>query len=335
MLSSDNVGGTGGKSAFNANMLHRLPRHSIDQHQSRGTRIHCDSLHYTTQIKLSRNNKHDRSYRSACCFDQACRTRTGNLAVHGRPSGTLPIGPPSPGQNDIYRAEPIRLAVGRLQIWDHHRLKGNRSGRRWGGRSGGNASNPFRRGRSRKSLHFSVRAHPAVNLKRSVLQVWFCANSGKTDTGAFQEYSLHDQAELGHTPDNVSDLQAATLGTGLITAGVALFRTFKFDLHDLLKEAEPISKSERPWILIWGGAGITGIYLIQLARLLGFRIICAASPVNHEYVRSLGAEVVLDRWTEPRELMEQIRVATEDNVNERTRQTVGKHFTDRDYTFSR
>jgi NADPH:quinone reductase-like Zn-dependent oxidoreductase len=146
---------------------------------------------------------------------------------------------------------------------------------------------------------------------------------------------LHDQAELGHTPDNVSDLQAATLGTGLITAGVALFRTLKFDLHDLLKEAAPTSKSERPWILIWGGAGITGIYLIQLARLLRFRIICAASPVNHEYVRALGAEVVLDRWTEPGELIEQIREATGDNVSGRGKQTAGKRFTDRYDAFRR
>lgn len=176
---------------------------------------------------------------------------------------------------------------------------------------------------------------PIRHPETTIHQVWFCANSGKADTGAFQEYSLLDQTELGHTPDNVSDLQAATLGTGLITAGVALFRTLKFDLHDLLEEAEPTSKTERPWILIWGGAGITGIYLIQLAQLLGFKIICAASPVNHAYVRSLGAEVILDRWTEPRELVEQIRKATGDNVNERTRQTVGKRFTDRDHTFFR
>jgi len=146
---------------------------------------------------------------------------------------------------------------------------------------------------------------------------------------------LHDEAELGHTPDNVSGLQAATLGTGLITAGVALFRTLKFDLHDLLKEAEPTSKTERPWILIWGGAGITGIYLIQLARLLGFRIICAASPINHAYVRSLGAEVVLDRWTEPNDLIEQIREATGDNVSGLGKQNASKRFTHRYDDFPR
>ena len=335
MLSSDNVGGTGRKPAFNANMLLRLPGNSIDQQQSRGTLTHCDSLHYTTKIKLSRNNHHERSYRSACCFDQACRTRTRNLAVHGRSSGTVPVGQPSPGQDNTHWAKPIRLAVGCLQVRDHHRPQSHGPRRRWGGHSSGNACNPFQRGRSRKWPHQSLRAHPSVILKRPIPQVWFCANSGKVDTGAFQEYSLHDQAELGHTPDNVSDLQAATLGTGLITAGVALFRTLKFDLHDLLRGAEPTSNPERTWILIWGGAGITGIYLIQLARLLGFRIICAASPVNHAYVRSLGAEVVLDRWTEPRELIEQIREATEDNVSGPGGQNAGKRFTDRYDAFRR
>lgn len=66
---------------------------------------------------------------------------------------------------------------------------------------------------------------------------------------------------------------------------------------------------------IWGGAGITGVYLIQLAKLLGYRVICAASPVNEEYVTSLGADVVLDRWKKPEELVEAIREATKDQVS--------------------
>lgn len=43
-------------------------------------------------------------------------------------------------------------------------------------------------------------------------------------------------------------------------------------------------------------------------------MICAASPVNESYVRSLGAEIVLDRWTSPADLIDAIRKATDDNV---------------------
>ncbi|WVR07314.1 hypothetical protein IAU60_004355 [Kwoniella sp. DSM 27419] len=145
-------------------------------------------------------------------------------------------------------------------------------------------------------------------------RVWFCANSSADGTGAFQEYSVHSASEIGHTPEHITDCKAATLGTGLITAGVALFRTLGLELEDL-SAAQPMQrKADAPWILIWGGAGITGVYLIELARLLGYRIICSASPANHEYVRALGADVVLDRWSEPVELVNRIREATNDDV---------------------
>ncbi|WWD18872.1 hypothetical protein CI109_103327 [Kwoniella shandongensis] len=146
-------------------------------------------------------------------------------------------------------------------------------------------------------------------------RVWFCANSSVSGTGAFQEFSVHSASEIGHTPDHLSCQQAATLGTGLITAGVALFRTLGLSV-DALSSTTKVEKrkADAPWILIWGGAGITGVYLIELARLLGYRVICSASPSNHEYVRSLGADVVLDRWSDPKDLVKQIRKATQDNV---------------------
>jgi NADPH:quinone reductase-like Zn-dependent oxidoreductase len=103
------------------------------------------------------------------------------------------------------------------------------------------------------------------------------------------------------------------LGSGLLTAAVALFGTLRFPLVKVadLDDYSP----ESPWILVWGGAGITGVYLIQLARLLGFRVVCAASPINHEYVRSLGAEVVLDRWAHEESLVAEIHEVTQSNVS--------------------
>ncbi|WWD00982.1 hypothetical protein V866_007920 [Kwoniella sp. B9012] len=146
-------------------------------------------------------------------------------------------------------------------------------------------------------------------------RVWFCANSSASHTGAFQEYSVHSASEVGHTPNHIADQEAATLGTGLITAGVALFKTLGLSLECLSSTENKQGEEEHaPWVLIWGGSGITGVYLIELARLLGYRIICSASPVNHDYIKSLGADVVLDRWSDPNELVEKIREATEDNV---------------------
>ena len=129
---------------------------------------------------------------------------------------------------------------------------------------------------------------------------------------------MHSAYNVGHTPRNLTDEQAATLGTGLITAGVALFRTLGISLKELAqpKRSPSTGQSARPWILIWGGSGITGVYLIQLVHYLGYKVVCAASPENHEYVKSLGADVVLDRWATAESLVEDIRKATGDDVSQ-------------------
>lgn len=144
-------------------------------------------------------------------------------------------------------------------------------------------------------------------------QVWFCANGARPAAAAFQSYSVHSAAELAKTPSNLTSIEAATVPTGIVTAGVALFRTLNLDLA-LLANPPALAEADKPWMLVWGGAGSTGVFLIQLARLAGFRVVCAASPVNEEYVRSLGADVVLDRWQTAEQLVDQIRVATGDNV---------------------
>lgn len=94
---------------------------------------------------------------------------------------------------------------------------------------------------------------------------------------------------------------------------MALAKALDMDLYDFA-ELVPQAPGSRDWILVWGGAGITGVYLIQLAHHMGYRVICAASPSNHDYVRSLGAEVVLDRWSDPDSLVSQVREATCDSV---------------------
>lgn len=47
-------------------------------------------------------------------------------------------------------------------------------------------------------------------------------------------------------------------------------------------------------ILIQGGAGGVAGFAIQLAKHIGARVITTASAANHEYVRSLGADQVID-----------------------------------------
>lgn len=47
-------------------------------------------------------------------------------------------------------------------------------------------------------------------------------------------------------------------------------------------------------IFIAGGSGAIGTLAIQIARRRGWRVAASASPHNHDYMRSLGAEVTVD-----------------------------------------
>ena len=70
--------------------------------------------------------------------------------------------------------------------------------------------------------------------------------------------------------------EAATLPLALATAVQAL--------HARLK----IQKGDK--VLINGGASSVGLYAIQVATLAGATVFCTASPKNHDYLTSLGAQ---------------------------------------------
>jgi NADPH:quinone reductase-like Zn-dependent oxidoreductase len=51
-------------------------------------------------------------------------------------------------------------------------------------------------------------------------------------------------------------------------------------------------------ILILGAAGNVGAYAVQLAARAGVHVIATARPTDTDYIRSLGAEIVIDFKTE-------------------------------------
>ncbi|SNX87297.1 uncharacterized protein MEPE_06007 [Melanopsichium pennsylvanicum] len=144
---------------------------------------------------------------------------------------------------------------------------------------------------------------PADNSERwkSGDRVWTCADSREMRAGAYQRYSVHKKGTLAPVPERVEDEQAATLGTGLITAAVALFAFFKLPFAPLSVEnqLEKIGLEEnlegRGWILIYGGGAVTGIYAAQLASISKLRVISVASPSNFSYLSSNGVTECIDR----------------------------------------
>ena len=85
-------------------------------------------------------------------------------------------------------------------------------------------------------------------------------------------------------PDNVSHVDAAALALIGLTALISVEDTLK------LKKGETI--------LIHGGAGGVAAFAIELARYIGARVITTASAANHDYVRKLGADEVIDYRTQ-------------------------------------
>jgi NADPH:quinone reductase len=101
-----------------------------------------------------------------------------------------------------------------------------------------------------------------------------------TKKGGFAEFAVTTAHTVSRIPENVSFEDAAAIPTAGYTAYQALFRKL------------PIDQVET--ILIHGGAGGVGGFGVQLAKMAGKTVISTASAHNHEYVKSLGADYVID-----------------------------------------
>jgi NADPH:quinone reductase-like Zn-dependent oxidoreductase len=102
--------------------------------------------------------------------------------------------------------------------------------------------------------------------------------------GAYAEYAIVKQTEAAAKPARASHVEAASLPLVALTAWQALF-----DTADL---------QPGQTVLIHAGAGGVGSIAIQLAKWRGARVIATASERNHDFLRSLGADVVIDYTTQ-------------------------------------
>lgn len=113
------------------------------------------------------------------------------------------------------------------------------------------------------------------------------ANAVCHDDGTFGQYITVKGDVQIKIPDNLSFKDAATLGIGITTAGQALYQNLQLPL--------PESKEKATFpILIYGGSTATGAIAVQFAKLSGAFVITTCSPHNFEYIKSTGADVVLD-----------------------------------------
>ncbi|WP_410791672.1 NADP-dependent oxidoreductase [Kribbella sp. C-35] len=106
------------------------------------------------------------------------------------------------------------------------------------------------------------------------------ARPGKDRIGTFAERIAVAEADLALKPASVSIEEAASLPLVALTAWQALV------------EKGNVRPGQR--VLIHAGAGGVGTIAIQLAKYLGATVATTVSSGNAEFVRELGADIVID-----------------------------------------
>jgi NADPH:quinone reductase-like Zn-dependent oxidoreductase len=102
--------------------------------------------------------------------------------------------------------------------------------------------------------------------------------------GAYAEKIAVKASIVARKPNSLSHVEVAAVSLIGLTALVSIEDTLK------LQSGEKI--------LIQGGAGGVASFAIQIAKHIGAYVITTASASNHDYVRELGADEVIDYTTQ-------------------------------------
>jgi len=97
---------------------------------------------------------------------------------------------------------------------------------------------------------------------------------------AYAEKISIKAAIVGKKPEKLTHVESAAVALIGLTALCSVEDTLQ------LKSGETI--------LVQGGAGGVASFAIQLAKHLGARVITTASKANHDYLRGLGADEIID-----------------------------------------
>ncbi|PYH42541.1 zinc-binding alcohol dehydrogenase family protein [Aspergillus saccharolyticus JOP 1030-1] len=128
-------------------------------------------------------------------------------------------------------------------------------------------------------------------------RVFFQGIIGHYPASTFQQYCVMPAELVATTPAGISDDQAAGISLASVAVVTGFYDQTGHGIAPPPWTAEGGAEAGKgKAIAILGGASSVGQYAIQFARLSGFeRIITTASAAHHEFLKGLGAHVVLDR----------------------------------------
>ncbi|MBI5357724.1 NADP-dependent oxidoreductase [Candidatus Saccharibacteria bacterium] len=115
-------------------------------------------------------------------------------------------------------------------------------------------------------------------------KVYGQANVVAGNSGAFAEFAATAEQQIAIMPNNLDFLQAASLPLVAVSAWQGL--------------VEHINLKPNQKIFIHGGAGGIGTIAIQIAKNIGAYVATTATGEDIDYVKSLGADEVIDYKTQ-------------------------------------
>ena len=108
---------------------------------------------------------------------------------------------------------------------------------------------------------------------------------GNCPHGAYAQFLAVDAQTVAPKPTKLSQIESASVPVAAQTAWQCLFD------HGHLQRGQTV--------LIHGAAGGVGTFAVQLARWKGAKVLATGSASSADYLRSLGADMVIDYKTTP------------------------------------
>lgn len=125
---------------------------------------------------------------------------------------------------------------------------------------------------------------PDCNTDLSVGSEVYAFTSRRNHEGALAEYALADQDQVTLKPRNLDFSQAATVPLSALTAWQALHD------HGNLQKGQKL--------LVTGAAGGTGVFAVQLAKLVGAKVVATgSSSESREILERFGVDEFIDYKT--------------------------------------
>ncbi|KAL1408985.1 hypothetical protein Q8F55_005804 [Vanrija albida] len=110
------------------------------------------------------------------------------------------------------------------------------------------------------------------------------------DNGGASEYALLEEEIAFALPAGLGTAEAATWGIGAGTAAQVVFQSLGNAFPVPGTPAAPNGK----WFFVSGGSTAVGLFVVQLAKRVGYSVIASASPANFDLVKEYGADAVVD-----------------------------------------